>query len=657
MDSTASPSSSSSSPPRLLNRVSGFFMQKKPAGREVGGSQTASSIPSAVMEEDAQSSRADSMFSSLSSIRPNPNSPPPLRTVRLDQPIVHDSPSPITPPPSASPSKMRPEEVDAAFDQLMQEYALAANIRPSLTQLTTEQKSALLQSSKARTQRKSSTFSAATQFFSTLRGSKNNSSHYGTVATSSEVFASHQVALPTDLFAASDAAEQKRRMIGAPKRSKLKSSPQYFVRLLNETPARSLEDTDVADLRIFLRNVVVRYMTYNQVGGGDERLTRTFCVLMDSWTTEFLALGGYEAIGNVFRQMQHVPKRMPSDDKLLQQFAKCFKAIMTHEASGIEKVLTDPSPLVHVRDLLFGPADPKVKAVYGLDIVTRGQLLQLLCTLPSLQVTTRDGRYIHGYDVLCGLLLDKADVEEDEKKDTNYPFRMSLKADPQTVMKMIVKDGVAPRYTAWMREIQHTVDRHIEPITFLAQVLDYRFESAFRQLKSSPQQPQPPQVNTLPSGEPEGLVMVDEGVVDYLITHLRLIFTLVMTPPTQFQGEYDDYQQEKVRLEIMLSGFDKTAKALQQCPHPTLYASYVRYLQPLISPRADLTIPSMSSSASSTSTVDDLMARWNREMTLHQPQQQQPNDNASSSSSWQDTDDDEDLENYDDIFDTDEASL
>ncbi|ORZ00440.1 armadillo-type protein [Syncephalastrum racemosum] len=633
MNSTASPSSSSSSPPRLLNRVSGFFMQKKPTGRESGGNQTTSSIPSVVMEEDAQSSRADSMFSSLSSIRPNPNSPPPLRTVRLDQPIVHESPSPITPPPSASPSKMRPEDVDAAFEQLMQEYALAANIRPSLTQLTTEQKSALLQSSQARTQRKSSTFSAATQFFSTLRGNKNSSNHYGTVAASSDMLANHQVTLPTDLFAASDAAEQKRRMIGAPKRSKHKSSPQYFVRLLNETPARALEDTDVSDLRIFLRNVVV------------------------SWTTEFLALGGYEAIGNVFRQMKHVPKRMPSDDKLLQQFAKCFKAIMTHEASGIEKVLTDPSPLVHVRDLLFGPADPKVKAVYGLDIVTRGQLLQLLCTLPSLQVTTRDGRYIHGYDVLCGLLLDKADDEEDEKKDTNYPFRMSLKADPQTVMKMIVKGGVAPRYTAWMREIQHTVDRHIEPITFLAQVLDYRFESAFRQLKSSPHQP-PTKGDTLANGEPEGLVMVDEGVVDYLITHLRLIFTLVMTPPTQFQGEYDDYQQEKVRLEIMLSGFDKIAKALQQCPHPTLYASYVRYLQPLISPRADLTIPSMSSSASSTSTVDDLMARWNREMTLHQPQQQQGNDNASSSSSWQDTDDDdEDLENYDDIFDTDEASL
>lgn len=39
----------------------------------------------------------------------------------------------------------------------------------------------------------------------------------------------------------------------------------------------------------------------------------------------------------------------------------------------------------------------------------------------------------------------------------------------------------------------------------------------------------------------------------------------------------------------MLSGFDKVGKTLQMCPHPTVYASYIRYLQPLLRPWADIT--------------------------------------------------------------------
>lgn len=57
-----------------------------------------------------------------------------------------------------------------------------------------------------------------------------------------------------------------------------------------------------------------------------------------------------------------------------------------------------------------------------------------------------------------------------------------------------------------------------------------------------------------------------------------------------------------MRLEIMLSGFDKISKALQTCPHPTLYASYIRYLQPLLQPWADLAIPTSSSPTNSTIT-------------------------------------------------------
>lgn len=40
-----------------------------------------------------------------------------------------------------------------------------------------------------------------------------------------------------------------------------------------------------------------------------------------------------------------------------------------------------------------------------------------------------------------------------------------------------------PRYTTWMRELCYTVDKHIEPITYLAGVLDYRFDSVFKQIR------------------------------------------------------------------------------------------------------------------------------------------------------------------------------
>jgi hypothetical protein len=117
---------------------------------------------------------------------------------------------------------------------------------------------------------------------------------------------------------------------------------------------------------------------------------------------------------------------------------------------------------------------------------------------------------------------------------------MTLKQDPQHLMRLIVEDDpfytddqpLKPRYTAWMRELQYTVEKEIEPITFLAQVLDYKFESAFRQLRiKSSQQEQvasdPPPSNldqeaasTLEEGT--GSVMVDDGVVEYLVSGWNL---------------------------------------------------------------------------------------------------------------------------------------
>lgn len=119
---------SSQQQPRILNRVSGFFMhhtKKKQASDEETSSSNSSSdeisLPPAPSTHDGASSRVDSMFSSISSVRGNPNSPPPVRTVRLDNPVVHESPPS---PPSISSrkkskQKLDPKQVDEAFDRLL----------------------------------------------------------------------------------------------------------------------------------------------------------------------------------------------------------------------------------------------------------------------------------------------------------------------------------------------------------------------------------------------------------------------------------------------------------------------------------------------------------------------------------------------------------
>ncbi|KAJ8655885.1 hypothetical protein O0I10_008324 [Lichtheimia ornata] len=483
--------------PRLLNRVSRFF--------------SISRQPSEMQDE----MDGDSMFSYPSSVRDSPSSPPPLRTVRLD----------------VSPETNK-EQVDAAFDQLMQEIALASNVRPTLTQLTTEQKSAMLQSSLS------------------LRGGKSSSSNI--------------------LFGRFDTHHHTHGGGQAPNKT-----PEQMIRQLQGRKVQRIDEGELMSLRIFLRNGAA------------------------SWTTEFLDKGGYALLTDLLRQLKEAPKRTSHDDKQLQHLCKCFKTIMTHEPKGTAQVLTHTEPLEHVRDLLFGPSDPKRKALYNLQLATRQQLLALLCTLPTIQ--TAQPHYVHGYDALRQLLIDRPhDIVE--SSDSKEPFRMRLKADPETVMRTIAPGVSRPRYTAWMRELQLTVDRHIEPMTYLAQVLDYNFESAFRQLKTRSGNPYEQHQQLDQQQQPT--VMVDEGVVDYVISHLRLICTLVTTPATCFRGTYDKYEQEKMRLEIMVSGFDKVAKCLYRCPHPTLYASYIRYLQPLLEPWADIT-PRHSHNQNSPHTPND----------------------------------------------------
>ncbi|KAG0738922.1 hypothetical protein G6F57_008774 [Rhizopus arrhizus] len=633
-----------SSPPqhRILNRVSTLFGAKKknvtPA--EFVQEQAEESQADSLYDADDAASRVDSMYSSLhsrrSGYRPSAanNIPAPLRTVQLENPIVHlptpptppandkhPSPSPepkkiITPPSSLSSSQKKVEDVEEQFKLLLKEYAPSADHLSSVNNLTFEQKELLLRSSRSPALlKKNSTFSHVMPSFSLKAtfGLKNKSSkpalqpnHHSTsdvdlhslfysdannTATKAKTTPARYSRTRTSLYNGTGigpgGGSSERNSTS--RRSKLKSTPEYFVHLLQMTHVRDLEDAEVLDLRVFLRSVVV------------------------SWTSEFLALGGYEAIANLFKQMKEAQKRHPNDNRILQHLGKCLKAIMTHQPMGTQIVLLNPVALLHVRDILFGPASKKQKQVYGLEIATKSLLLNLLCTLATLQTNcSADVEYVHGYDVLRRLLLDRPTDrlvdDEDKKKQIKHqaPFPMTLKTDPQEILQMIMendpngqaigreyewdRDELKPRYTAWMRELQYTVERHIETITFLAQVLNYDFKSAYRQIKAR-QSGMNEEEQEEEQEEASGSVMTEEGVVDYIVTHLRLIRTVVTTPPTSYVGCYDEREQEKIRLELMLSGFDKISKILIQCPHPTVRESYINYLRPLMSPCADLSRP------------------------------------------------------------------
>ncbi|SAM07953.1 hypothetical protein [Absidia glauca] len=635
-----------------------------------------SPLHNSALDEDT-SSCVDSMFSTLPTnynTNTNPNTAPPLRTVQLDGGIVHHpgSGAPPTPPRRISTQPARPlstsdtnspttaaaetttaatasasatttvsptnstsnaEDFHLAFEKMAHEYGLPNDVAKTLS---LEAKQVLLRNSQANSfqqinnnnnngffswrtwgiQKKQKQHMDVRQdrFFDpstsatpisptsstnseTSSSQQEDSINHGRTKAYSTSARNRSQRAPISTFtqAAHNSITGTRRKKQSARRhdrttKKGPSSPAYFIHLLKDCHVRNLDESQVQDLRVCLRSVKA------------------------SWTTQFLDLGGYTILSDLFRQMHQAPKRSPNDDKILQHLAKCFKAIMTHEQAGIAIVLTNPVGLGYIRDLLFGSLDQKQRSLYSLSVTTRAHFLNILCTLANLQTTqSATTPYIHGYDVLRRLLLDCPTTTSavvtstsTDSMDNEPPFRMTLKQDPQHLMRLIVEDDpfytddqpLKPRYTAWMRELQYTVEKEIEPITFLAQVLDYKFESAFRQLriKSSQQEqvasdPPPSDLNqeaasTLEEGT--GSVMVDDGVVEYLVAHLRLINTVVATQPTFQKVPYDDRGREKVRMEIMMSGFDKIAKALQYCPHPTLYALYFRYLQPLLQPLATL---------------------------------------------------------------------
>ncbi|CAO3690078.1 unnamed protein product [Umbelopsis vinacea] len=447
---------------------------------------------------------------------------------------------------AVSGSQQSDRDLNEAFEKLMKEYALPPNLRPSLEHLTREQKSTLLRSSQLA--RKSSALSL-TAPFATLRKSK----QLLLPGTVRDAQGRHQVQSRRAPHAYATHARAPQG-VGAHLLSGRAKSPRYFADLLMHSTCRDLELAEIMDLRVYLRNGIA------------------------SWTTEFLKAGGYDSLTSTLAQIKNIEKRAADDDKLLQQLVKCIKALTTHEM-GIHKLLGDKAPLKIIRDLLFSSSiNPKRRSFFVFEVGTRALMLDVLCTLASLQ-TQGQAVYVHGYDILQQLLLDTPEdlalqAQQDDEKNvartSHYPFPMTLKEAQEHETGDTVNSR-PPRYSAWMRELAFTVDKSIEPITFLAQVLDYRFESAFKQLKIQPdannanwKQAVNDQIASNPAAKPiqaNGSVMVDEGVVDYMITHLRLMCTLITTPPTTYRGIWDAYSQEALRMELMESGFDKIARS------------------------------------------------------------------------------------------------
>lgn len=146
-------STSETQPPyKILNRMSTLFGGKKknvnngasssaaiatPASDDHDHDTLVSSQVDSMFHEDRNTSCVDSMYSSLQSRSsryrpaPNPDTPAPLRTVQLGDPIVHlpapptpppvaDTPSTVrksTPPPGTSSQKI--EDVEAQFKLLL----------------------------------------------------------------------------------------------------------------------------------------------------------------------------------------------------------------------------------------------------------------------------------------------------------------------------------------------------------------------------------------------------------------------------------------------------------------------------------------------------------------------------------------------------------
>jgi hypothetical protein len=133
----------------------------------------------------------------------------------------------------------------------------------------------------------------------------------------------------------------------------------------------------------------------------------------------------------------------------------------------------------------------------------------VLCNLTAIQTSGDASEYVHGWDLLLSLLQDtnhdKERLAEDDRRKSRIPFPIANETQ-------VAKNKAPCRFTSWMRELMFILDKYIEPISFLAGALDFRFESAYRQLRVSHEKGAPPNLE-----RDGGSVMVDEGVVEYLV--------------------------------------------------------------------------------------------------------------------------------------------
>jgi len=138
-------------------------------------------------------------------------------------------------------------------------------------------------------------------------------------------------------------------------------------------------------------------------------------------------------------------------------------------------------------------------------------MLDVLCNLTAIQTSVDCSEYVHGWDLLLSLLQDtnrdRELLDEEDQRKAKIPF-------PIATVSQVAKHKTPRRFTSWMRELMFIIDKYIEPIAFLAGALDFRFESAYRQLRISQEQGNS-RINLDRDG---GSVMVDEGVVEYLVS-------------------------------------------------------------------------------------------------------------------------------------------
>ncbi|KAL1919823.1 uncharacterized protein VTP21DRAFT_1754 [Calcarisporiella thermophila] len=316
-----------------------------------------------------------------------------------------------------------------------------------------------------------------------------------------------------------------------------------------------------------------------------------------SWTSDFLRAGGLELLNTILKNVKMLPKKKINKEKLLQEILRCYKALLTHQ-DATRKLIRDPQPFYLMRDIIFVD---KARC----EIATCHLIIDIFHVLS----TTRSFD-LNGYDLLFQLLLDRIeDTNTEEERDKfsrkECPFLASTSGNFPPVY--------ARRFRSWMRELESFVDKNIEPITFLARALRYDFKSIARPApppmpakrksirvhsRRSPQRRKPSRAGRSAVGIGSGrvahedaMLMVDVGVVEYLLSHLQLIKFILHSPPASIwhQQGLDNMALQK---ELLASGLDRVVKKLLACPHPKLLSTYLPHLQSLFPQKPPLTLSS-----------------------------------------------------------------